>query len=82
MFVKILQKPELNARKILNDLKKNIKHYYKTDPVDFNQKKKEDKWTKNMMHSNFSIGKNIWILKPTMLNRGIGIHLFTEILEL
>lgn len=51
------------------------------EPLDF-KPNKEEKKKKNKLNPNFSIGKNIWILKPTMLNRGIGIHLFTDISEL
>lgn len=32
--------------------------------------------------STMSVGKNLWMLKPTMLNRGVGIHIFTELSEL
>jgi len=44
--------------------------------------KKETQYLRYTMPLCHFLGKNIWLLKPTFLNRGRGIHVFKTIEEL
>jgi len=49
------------------------------EPKDSNGKLYCDEFIKPKINKNCNSGKNLWILKPTSLNRGIGIHVFSNI---
>lgn len=70
----------INEKKNTIHLKKKQKYYSSSQPVD---KKNTSKYSKPKMFNSFISNENesnyLWLLKPTGLNRGRGIHVFSTI---